>query len=156
MIRPAPTTPIDPRLARGVLLEQVSETATRPGYIRFALPGTDYVLHLLPAGPIATPPGQRLVGTIRAQARRVDIVGTGGCYVEPVEGRPRRVQGRVIAASDEDGTITVDAGVPITCRLTDQRQQPSQFPLGALVSFDVLPGATFTPERPHQHQAAQG
>jgi len=144
MIHPAPTSRIDPHLARGVLTRIVPESATKPGYIVVSIPNSRYELHLLPTGTIAAPVGKRIVGVINAQARRVDSVTTGGRYIEPVMGRPRRVQGTVVAGDDQAGSITVNAGVPIICRLTDARQSASQFEPGDLVSFDVLPGATFT------------
>jgi hypothetical protein len=146
MIHPAPTSQIAPGVARGVLAEFVAPTPTRPGYIVVEFPNTNYRMHLIPAGPITTPVGKRIIGTIRAAARRVDLVETGGRYVEPVYGRPRRVQGTVIGGDDHSRTIIVDAGMPIHCTMTDPRQVPSQFPRGALVSFDVLDGATFSPQ----------
>jgi hypothetical protein len=79
------------------------------------------------------------------QARRVDIVETGGKYVEPVYGRPRRVQGRVITTDPARRIIVVDAGMAIHLTLTDARQSPAQFNQGELVSCDVLDGATFKP-----------
>lgn len=81
------------------------------------------------------------MGTIHAKAKRIDVVDTGGRYVEPVFGRPRRVQGTVIAAEGEE--LVVNAGVPIHCRPTDPRQKPSDFEVGDLVSFDVMEGAEF-------------
>jgi hypothetical protein len=108
------------------------------------VPNTSYELHLLPTAEVKTQPGKRLIGTIRAQARRMDVVQTGGQYIEPVMGRPRRVQGTVIAIAGD--AVVVDAGVPVHCRPTDVRQQASQFSIGQFVSFDVLDGSTFTPQ----------
>ncbi len=42
----------------------------------------------------------------------------------------------------------MNAGVPMVCTLTDARQSASQFEPGQFVSFDVLDGATLTPEQP--------
>lgn len=146
MIHPAPTTPIAPSLARGTLAEIVPPTATQPeGFIIIEFPNTNYRLHLIPTSMIQTQVGKRIIGAIEAKARRVDVVQTGGNYVEPVYGRPRRVQGRVIGADPAAHTITVDAGMPIRLVLTDRRQTPEQFKHGDLVSCDVLEGATFTP-----------
>lgn len=144
MITPSPTTKIDPSLARGVLEATNAATATRSSHVVISFPNTSYRLHLVPLSAIHGEVGKRIIGTIRAQARRVDIVDTGGKYVEPVFGRPRRIQGRVIAADAATNTITVDAGMPIHCELTDERQTAGQFPVGVLVSFDALEGATFT------------
>lgn len=142
MLYPAPTTAIDPALARGTLEEIVQPSATRPAFIKLALPNTSYSLHLQPTGalPSGERIGKRLVGTIRAKARRIDVVGTGGRYVEPVFGRPRRVQGTVIRTTGD--AVIVDAGVPIHCTPQDPRQKVGDFQPGQFVSFDVLDGAT--------------
>jgi hypothetical protein len=141
MITPHPTSKISPLLARGTLGEVVPATATKPGYIVLLVPNTSYQLHLQPTGPITAHIGKRLVGTINAQARRIDVVTTGGQYVEPLFGRPRRVQGTVIETTET--AVVVDAGVPVHCTPTDRRQSPEQFKPGQLVSFDVLDGSSF-------------
>lgn len=139
--------------SRGQLAEVVEATASSPGYIVFALPGSSYKMHLRPTGPISVAVGKRLVGTIACQVRRVDTSFTGGQYVEPVEGRPRRVQGRVVKVDGAAGTITLNCGAPasvdgpplmIVCKLLDARQKPEQFAIGNLVTADVMDGATFT------------
>lgn len=142
MITPSPTTKIDPTHARGTLGANVAPTATKPGYIVFSVPNTSYELHLRPTAEVSTPAGKRLIGIVRAQARRIDVVQTGGQYMEPVAGRPRRVQGTVLAI--QSGAVVVDAGIPIHCTPVDARQKAEQFEIGQLVSFDVLDGATFT------------
>lgn len=145
MITPSPTSKIDPTIARGTLGSVVLASATKPAYITFLVPNTSYEMHLLPTPPLSeikAQVGKRLLGTIRAQARRIDVVQTGGQYVEPVMGRPRRVQGTVIAIAGD--SVVVDAGVAIHCRPTDARQQAGQFSVGQFVSFDVLDGSTFT------------
>jgi len=144
MIDPAPTTKINPGLTRGVLNEICAETATKPAHLVLGLYNSDYNLHLLPSGEITTHVGKRILGCIRAEARRVDVVKSGGKYIEPVIGRPRRVQGRVIETDTSRNAITVDAGAAFICRLTDHRQRASDFEPGQFVSFDVLNGATFT------------
>ncbi len=145
MIHPAPTTKIDPRHARGTLLEVRPETATKPAFAVIAFPNTRYELHLIPRSAIETPPGKRIVGTIHARAKRIDEVGTGGRYVEPVAGRPRRVQGVIVAVEAPTNEIVVNAGVPIHCRPTDPRQKATDFREGQFVSFDVMEGAEFAP-----------
>lgn len=144
-------------VARGVLEELVAASATKPAYVVFAVPNSSYKLHLRPvpdAAVIAPHPGKRLVGTITVQARRVDLVRTGGRLVEPVHGRPRRVHGTVIAHDAASRSITVNAGgaaavdslpLPIVLKLTDARNAPEQFPIGSLVACDVLDGGTFQP-----------
>jgi hypothetical protein len=143
MITPSPTSKIDPSLARGVLGANVPASAKQAAHIVLEVPNTSYQLHLIPTGPISTPIGKRLIGTISVKARRLDVVGTGGQYIEPVLGRPRRVQGTVIGA--KNGAVIVDAGVPVHATPTDPRQSADQFQPGQFVSFDAEPGATFTP-----------
>jgi hypothetical protein len=145
MIEPSPTSKIAADLARGTLHSVVAESATKPGYIVLRVPNTSYEMHLVPTESVVATPGQRITGRIRAKARRVDVVGTGGRYVEPVYGRPRRVQGTIVGVDVAANTITVNAGVPIICEVTDARQQASAFTEDSFVSFDVLDGATFTP-----------
>ncbi|MEK6702549.1 MAG: hypothetical protein AABZ53_09815 [Planctomycetota bacterium] len=146
MISPAPTTRLAPYLTRGVLAQNVAATATKPAHIVLEILNTSYQIHLLPGGPVTTPVGKRIVGVVRADARRVDIVKSGGRFLEPVAGRPRRVQGTVVGRDASANTITVNAGVPIVLKLTDARQRADQFEDGAFVSCDVCDGATFTPQ----------
>ena len=144
MITPSPTTKIDPKLARAVLAAYTPASEDSKGFIKLKFTGTSYEIHLTPTGPIAAAVGKRVVGKICAEATRIDTVQTGGQYVEPVYGHPRRIQGRVIAV--EEGRVVVDAGMPIHCRPTDSRQKAADFEKGQFVSFDVLDGATFTVE----------
>ena len=139
--------------ARGLLYDAFSATATKPASIVFHVPGSQYQIHLRQEGTITGQVGKRIAGVIHASARRVDATSQGGRFVEPVIGRPRRIQGTVLAHDAAANTITVDCagsaavdgvGLPVVCKLTDPRQKPEQFPLGTLVGFDVLDGATFT------------
>jgi hypothetical protein len=91
--------------------------------------------------------GGRVAGRIEANARRVDVAAghRGGAYIEPVFGRPRRLQGRILAADSAANTITVHCACPFVCRLTDPRQLAEDFQVGAMVMFDVERGARFQP-----------
>jgi len=140
-------------VARGILYDASCATATRPASIVFHVPGSQYQLHLRQEGALAGRVGKRISGVIHATARRVDVTDKGGRFVEPVIGRPRRVQGTVVAHDNAANTLTVNCagsaavdgvGLPVVCKLTDARQSPAQFPLGALVGFDVLDGASFS------------
>jgi len=144
MITPAPTGKIDPATARGTLAEAVAATATKPAFIKVNFPNTSYETHFIPAGPITAEPGKRILGKIHAKARRIDTVQTGGRYVEPVYGRPRRVQGSVIGVDSASNSVIVDATIPIHLSPTDARQKAADFQPGQFVSCDVLDGATFT------------
>lgn len=117
-----------------------------PGQMVLGLPDTDYrmklVLEIEP--PVAV--GQKITGTLHATARRVDVIPAGGGYVEPVFGRPRRVQGRITGGHGPSRTLYVKAGPTLICTLSDERQSPEQFSIGQLVSFDVEAGAVFKPQ----------
>lgn len=143
MLDPAPTTKLPPSQARGRLASVREATATEPSMIEVTFYNTDYRLHLIPVGAVTASVGDRIEGQIAADAKRVDTVNSGGRYVEPVIGRPRRVQGSVVAVDASSNSITVNAGMPIVCRLTDPRQRASDFERGDFVSFDVMRGATF-------------
>jgi hypothetical protein len=132
----APTA-ADPSLFTG-RLEQAGD-----GRIVLAIPHTDYRLHLETDSPPPVEPGKPLRGRILADAKRVDRVRTGGRYIEPLMGRPRRLQGTVKAADPAANTITVHCGCPFVCELTDDRQRADQFEAGQLVSFDIERGARF-------------
>lgn len=125
---------------KGVLAE------SKDGVIVVAVPDTDYRLQLVLAGPMSAQPGEKVEGSIHAQARRIDVIKSGGAYVEPVFGRPRRVQGRIVAVDGAADTVTVNAGAGgVVCKCNGI-QKASQFQVDQLVSFDVAPGATFTPK----------
>ncbi|GAB4108732.1 MAG: hypothetical protein Kow00105_16410 [Phycisphaeraceae bacterium] len=123
-------------IATGVLVEK------SPDKLVLAVPGTDYRLRLVPVGPIQAEVNERVSGIIRAKALRVDVIPAGGRFIEPVFGRPRRVQGRIIGGDVKANTLTVQACVPITVTLMPN-QRAAQFAIGQMVSFDVEPGATF-------------
>lgn len=140
--------PVDPaNIARGVLADE------REGVIDLAVPGTDYRLSLVVAAPLGARESgmldKKIRGVIRAQARRIDVVVTGGRFIEPVYGRPRRVQGVIVALDPGADTVTVKAhdALPIVCK-TNAQQHAADFKIGQFVGFDVAPGATFTPVRP--------
>jgi len=144
VITPSPTTKIDPTLTRGTLAAVLPETATRPAMLALAVPNTSYELHLRPQVEVGKAVGAKLIGTVSVQARRIDTVQSGGKFIEPVQGRPRRVQGRVVGV--RGAAVVIDAGVPVHCVPTDQRQTAESFEPGSMVACDVLDGATFSPQ----------
>jgi hypothetical protein len=140
MIDPASTVaaPADPRHSRTTLLEK------GPDGVVLGVPGSDYRLHLSVYQQPHQETGKRVVGTIRAQARRIDTTRTGGRYIEPVYGRPRRIQGEVVAVDAAEQTVTINATVPIVCK-TNGVQRAEQFKPGDFVATDLKSGASFVP-----------
>lgn len=150
MLDPAPTTKIAPELTRAKLTEVIEATATTPAFLVLSPDNADYKLHLEPAGGklpqgLADRVGQRLIGTVRAEAKRIDVVRSGGKFIDPVFGRPRRVQGRIIASNPASNTVTISAGagVPIVCKVTGPGQKAGDFELLSFVACQILRGATF-------------
>jgi hypothetical protein len=113
--------------------------------IVLGLPDTEYQLHLELTKPLSAPPSAEAAGVIRARARRVDVVRTGGRYLEPLRGRPRRVQGTILATDARANAITVACapGCAMVCELTAGRT--AELAVGALVSFDLEGAAAFEP-----------
>jgi len=130
-------TLLDRSLAHGKVVEK------HDGMIVLQVLGTDYLLHLVADEVKSIPLNRRVAGRIEARARRVDVVRTGGRYVEPGYGRPRRLQGRIFEIDRDANTISVLCGPPFICHLTDPRQRAERFEEGQLVSFDVERGSRF-------------
>lgn len=122
--------------------------AAGPDSVTLAIPGTDYRLTLAVYQTPTTQIGKRIIGTIHAKARRIDVVRTGGRYIEPIQGTPRRIQGQIVAADTGQNTVTVHAAAPFVCKITDPRQRADQFKEGDFVAFDVSPGTSFTALNP--------
>lgn len=147
MLDPAPTTRLDPSLARGTLAEIRPATATQPAFVVLTVPNTDYRLHLRPFNDDLSVfegrVGRKVIGRIRAEARRIDSVGAGGRYVEPCFGRPRRVQGMVRGIVGQENAVLVGAGVPVHLVVTAPGQTPGQFAEDDFVTCGVKDGASF-------------
>lgn len=148
MLHPAPTTPVHAETVRATLRELIPATATKPAFLVLEVFNSDHLLHLEPAGGsipagLEEKLGRTVMGKARATAKRIDKVGTGGKCIDPVRGRPRRLQGRVVAVNPSANTVTVNAGVPVVCKVGAPGQKAGDFELMDFVSFDVLRGATF-------------
>ncbi len=140
------TRPAARLVCKGVCDGVLPATATKPAYLVLAVPGTSYKLHLLFDAAFSATKGAKLKGRIMSDARRIDKVEGGGRFVEPLAGRPRRIQGTVVAIDAAAGTITVECGggtVPgfenalvLTAKVTDARQKAADYPIGQLVCFD--------------------
>jgi hypothetical protein len=122
-------------------------TAVKEGLVTFAPVGTNYELHLVaPAGYVPAV-GALVDFVIRATARKVWTVPSGGNFIAPIFGPPRTIQGRVRAI--RDGTIVVHAGVPIDVELPAQDAGidlvNGPITVGTMVNIVAMPGARFEP-----------
>ncbi len=117
--------------------------ASGNGTITLAKPGTDYALELVVGEAPAAPVGGKIRGEIRVNAARMDVIETGGKYIEPVAGPPRRVAGRIVEIDSRVNLVVVDAG-PFTVVCTPHElQKATRFRVDQMVTMGVKPGATF-------------
>jgi hypothetical protein len=113
--------------------------------VSLAIPGTKYELHLNPTGPVTPSPQGRVRGVVRCPVWKVDFVSAGGAYVEPLMGRPRRVQGVVVGRIETSNSVIVEVmGQPIVGDLP-QRWNAADIAIGTRVGLDVHEGSTFEP-----------
>jgi len=132
------TQQTNPNIATGYATDIADDAFT------LKIPGTDYRIRCLASPRLPIPEGGRCSGVINAQAKRIDKITGGGAFLEPIEGRPRRAQGRVRAIDKGKQTVTVNSGAaPIVCK-TNSDQSADDFEIGEMVTLGIEPGATFT------------
>lgn len=117
----------------------VEQTKDNTFFLR--LPGTNYQPAFVAAGAVPSV-GAKVAGVVRVKARRMDLPVAGGRYTEPVTGRPRRIQGRVIGVDAAKNEVHVRAGFAVVATPLPP-QKAADFHIGQTVSFDAEPGATF-------------
>lgn len=115
------------------------------GFGIFAVPGTGYRLTLEVPEGFDAPIGRRIRGRVRGRALRMHRTGAGGNFIEPLDGRPRIVQGTVLAIDPAADEVLMDLVVPIRLEMFEG-QSASEFATGEMVNFYMHPGASFTPE----------
>ena len=120
--------------------------AVEEGMITLGLVGTDYQLRLVVSDDFEGVVGKRIRGTVAANAKRVDKINAGGKYIDPVYGRPRRIQGKVVAVNREANSITVNGGCAVECSLMES-QKAKDYQIGEIVGFAMERGAEFTLEK---------
>jgi len=147
MLHPAPTTKLDPTLARGTIIEVRDETATSPAYVVLSFPNTSYKSFLETEDELDTlrsKIGELVIGRISAQARRVDRPQAGGRRIEPCLGPPRRIAGTVEGIDPHANVLVVNAGAPVLLTLTAPGQRASDFVDAGYIAGDLIPGARFS------------
>jgi hypothetical protein len=90
------------------------------------------------------PTGVTLNATIRVKARKIWTVPSGGNFIDPIYGPPRKVQGRIKYL--DDNQMIVQAGAPVLVSLPSDAEAfdlvRGPLVVGGLVNVSVLPGAT--------------
>ncbi len=110
----------------------------------FAIPGTDYRIELATSGLDASDVGTRVQGRVHGQAQRMHRTPAGGNFIEPLEGRPRIVQGTVIAVDPGRNEVLVDLVVPMRVAMFEG-EHATTLSSGEMVNFYMEPGARFEP-----------
>jgi hypothetical protein len=126
-------------LARGKVVE------AKDSNVVFQPCDTNYQIHLQTARPYTGPIGQLIDARIRARARKVYTVPSGGGFISPIFGSPRTFQGRALHVDDRQ--VIIRAGVPISVELpqSDSALDLSAGPIavGSMINVAALPGTTF-------------
>ncbi len=128
-------------LVRGIM-ESLSDDV-----IVISLPHTSYRLKLVltvAASAISTSVGKRIKGTIHAKALRMFKASGGGLFIEPLEGAPRIVAGRVLQVDGPSRRVLVDVAAPMWMTLAPDNA-PEEFAVGEMVNCYVESGTRFTP-----------
>ena len=135
-------------LVTGVLLEK------HPDRITLSLPGTEYQLHLTIDAAAAETLGEvgtKISGRIYANPKRLDPSNQGGRFMEPLYGRPRRIQGRIIKNNKTDKVVLQCAPGCTMILSLPSAQKADAFAIGDLVGCDLQQGARFEPATKHGH-----
>lgn len=112
--------------------------AVENNLVTLAVPGLNYRNSFQIAGDSAAlKPGTRVRGTIHAPAWKVDSVELGGNYVEPLYGRPRRMQGTILAVNAATNELTVQVGYEATVKLPE-KYKASDYQVGERVGWDNI------------------
>lgn len=116
--------------------------SVQDGFVTLKTPNNNYRNSFkLPEGVTLTV-GQRVTGTIHAPAWKVDRVDFGGNYCEPLFGRPRRMQGTIVAVNTQANELTVQTGYEVTVKLPAQ-YLAANFQLGTRVGWDNIDVPSF-------------
>ncbi len=81
--------------------------------------------------------GSKVAGTIHAPAWKVDRVALGGNYVEPLYGRPRRMQGTILAVKAGVNELVVQVGYEVTVKLPE-KYKASEYQVGERIGWDNI------------------
>ncbi|MSR69918.1 MAG: hypothetical protein EXS17_06185 [Phycisphaerales bacterium] len=130
---------------------RVVASSCADGRIIVSIPHTQYEieLNLLPNDPLRNDGanavlGTHITGVVHARALKMHRATGGGVYIEPVQGRPRSVQGRILATDVVNNKVLAHVVIPMWVSVP-QGQAASDFSTGELVNFYVESGTSFTP-----------
>jgi hypothetical protein len=113
--------------------------------IKFVPAGTSYELSLAISGSYSGPIGAPVEGVIRAKARKVITVSSGGNFITPIFGPPKIVQGGVKFADER--MVVIHAGCPVVIDLPGDDLavdlNEGRITVGHMLNATLFAGANF-------------
>jgi hypothetical protein len=112
----------------------------------FAPAGTNYEMRLLTsAPPSSVPVGQIIECFIRASAKKLWTVPSGGNFIAPIFGQPRTLQGRVRYLDERQMVLHCGTSIIVALPAEDCAFDLTCGPLTVLglANAVAMPGATF-------------
>ncbi len=118
----------------------------RTGVVTVSVPRTAYRIDLADASTGSAFPaaGSHVTAVIHAKGLKMHRPQGGGTFIEPVQGSPRIVQGRVLATDTVRNAVLVHAAVPIWIAVP-AGQAAADFGTGDLLHCYVDSGVSATP-----------
>ena len=113
--------------------------------VEFEPANFNYKLRLEAEGSFdGAPIGVTIPCLIRIQARKLWSVPSGGNFIDPIYGPPRRVQGRIKYLDEQKMVVHAGAPILVTLPTSGEGFDLPEGPLtvGKLVNVSALPGAT--------------
>ena len=112
-------------------------------WVLFAPANTRYHLKLNTAGKYDGPVNALIDGFVRADARKLWTMASGGNFITPIQGPPRIVQGRVRFLDQQMMAVQCGAVVIVKLPAADSALDLNngQLEEGAMVNATLMPGA---------------
>jgi hypothetical protein len=118
--------------------------SVQDGMVVFAPANTNYKLHLQNKGDMDGKPAGMIEALLRVSGRKIWTVKSGGNFIEPIFGPPRKIQGRVRYLDNEK--MVVQTGAPFIVALP---ADPAAYDMchgmltvGDLVNVSLAPSGT--------------
>lgn len=145
-------TPIDCP-THGKIIELLDDDA-----VVFAPHGTSYELRLRSDGRYAGSVNTPVEVVIRATARKVWTVPSGGNFISPIKGPPKIIQGRVTFADERQLVVRAGAMFLIDLPSAEHAVDLPYGPItvGHMVNVTAMPGATIEIVARHAPSASPG
>jgi len=110
--------------------------------------GTAYELSFVAGDEVDAEAGERVTGYVEANALAIHPATAGGRFIEPIQGQPRIVAGRVVEVDREGGRVLLDSVVPMTLNVqshADLAHCVERCESGEFVNCHVESGSMFVP-----------